>query len=98
MRADLKRLKRDTDSVRSYGSPVAAEKRLPRALGAQPSTAGVAQVDGISSAAQATQAGAFIGDVVRRSRGAGASIWLGDHRDRVSWFLWRLRATASIPS
>jgi Tol biopolymer transport system component/predicted Ser/Thr protein kinase len=57
MRADLKRLRRDTDSRRSYASPGTAKEEIAASVGGAGATAGVAAVaTASSSAAQAAQA------------------------------------------
>ena len=53
MRADLQRLKRDTDSARSYASPDGADEVSAASVGGAASTARVAAVTAVSSAAQA---------------------------------------------
>ena len=68
MRADLKRLKRDTDSRRSYAAPDAAQEATAASVGRAGSTVEVAAVATASSSrAQAAQGGHSSGDLVRRS-------------------------------
>jgi predicted secreted protein len=57
MRADLKRLKRDMDSARSYVSPGAAEEATAASVGGAGATAGGATVATMSSSTAQAQAG-----------------------------------------